>query len=68
MVDEGGFPNAAAAAHDAAWTVLQDAAHKVLNRSRRYTLDEVSVELGVDPDRVRERAARTREEDDGGGG
>jgi hypothetical protein len=41
----------------------ESAADKVLDRSRRFTLDEVCVELGVDPDRIRERAARMREED-----
>ncbi len=58
MVDDGDFPNAAA--HDRAWSVLEDAADKVMDRSRRYSLEEVC----VDPDRVRERAAQLREEDD----
>jgi hypothetical protein len=60
MVDGGDFPNAAAAAHDRAWSVLEDAADKVMDRSRRYSLEE----LGIDPDRIRERAAQLREEDD----
>jgi len=64
MVDDGDFPNAAAAAHDAAWSVLEDAADKVMDRSRRYSLDETCERLGVDPDRVRHRAAQLREEDD----
>ena len=64
MVDGGDFPNAAAAAHDRAWSVLEDAADKVMDRSRRYSLDETCERLGVDPDRVRERAAQRREEDD----
>jgi hypothetical protein len=63
MVDDGDFHSDAAAVHDAAWTVLADAADLVAARSRRFTLDEVCVELGVDPDRIRERAARMREED-----
>lgn len=63
-MSDGDFPNAAAAAHDAAWTVLEEGAARVMDRSRRFSLDEVCVELGVDPDRIRERAAQLREEDD----
>ena len=62
-MSDGDFPNAAAAAHDTAWTVFEDAADKVLDRSRRFTLDAVCVELDVDPDRVREWA-QLREGDD----
>ena len=67
MVDDGDFPNAAAAAHDRAWTVLEDAADKVASRSRRYSLEQVCAQLKIDEDRVR-HAAQLREEDDGGGG
>jgi hypothetical protein len=48
----------------AAWEVLESAADMVMQRSRRFSLDEVCVELGIDPDRIRERAAQLREEDD----
>jgi len=61
MTDDGDFPNAATAAYDAALTVLEDAAAKVLDRSRRFTLDAACDRLGVDVDRVRERAAQLRE-------
>ncbi len=44
----------------AAWTVLEDAADLVMQRSRRYTLDEVCDRLGVSAARVRERAAQLR--------
>ena len=64
MVDDGDFPNAAAAAHDAAWTTLEHSADKVMDRSRRYGLSEACVRLGVDPEHVRELAAQIREEDD----
>lgn len=37
-----------------------------MDRSRRYSLEEVCAELGVDPDRIRERAAQIREEEDDG--
>ena len=39
-----------------------------MDRSRRFSLNEVCDRLWVDADRVRERAAQLREEDDGGGG
>jgi len=64
MVDDHDFPNAAAAAHDAAWTVLQDAADTVSSRSRRTSLEQVCAQFGVDPEQVRERAAQIREGDD----
>ena len=51
----------------AVWEVLESAADKVMQRSRRYSLEEVCAELGVDPDQVRE-LGQLREEDDGGGG
>ena len=47
----------------AAWEVLESAADKVMQRSRRFTLDEVCDRLGVDPARIRERAVQLREED-----
>jgi hypothetical protein len=47
----------------AVWAVLESAADKVMQRSRRFSLDEVCAELNVDPDRVRERAAQIREGD-----
>ena len=40
-MSDGDFPNAAAAAHDRAWTVLEEGAAWVMDRSRRFTLDEV---------------------------
>jgi hypothetical protein len=48
----------------AAWEVLESAANKVASRSRRYSLEQVCAQLGVDPDRVREREAQPREGDD----
>ena len=42
----------------AAWTVLESAAELVMQRSPRYSLDEVCARLGISPDRVRERAAQ----------
>ena len=65
-MSDGDFPNAAAAAHDAAWTTLEDAANKVASRTRRYSLEQVCAQLNIDPDRVRERAAQIREEEDDG--
>ena len=47
----------------AVWEVLESAADKVMERSSRYTLDEVCDRLNVDADRVRERAAQLREGD-----
>ena len=48
----------------AVWEVLESAADKVMDRSRRYSLEEVCAELGVGSDRVWERATQIREEDD----
>ena len=67
MTGDGDFPNAAAAAHDRAWTTLEHSADKVASRSRRYSLEQVCAQLKIDEDRVR-HAAQPREEDDGGGG
>ena len=66
MVGDGDFHSDAAAAHDRAWTTLEDAANKVASRSRRYSLEQVCAQLNIDPDRVRERAAQIREEEDDG--
>lgn len=52
-MSDGDFPSAAAAAHAAALTALEDAADKVASRSRRYTLEQVRAKLDVDLDRVR---------------
>jgi len=61
MTDNVDFPAAAAAAaFDATWTVLESAADLVMDRSPRYSLDDVCDRLGVDPDRVRERAGKLR--------
>lgn len=68
-VDQHDFAPTCAPGSEARFVIHQgdsareSAADKVLDRSRRFTLDEVCVELGVDPDRIRERAARMREED-----
>lgn len=62
MVGDGDFHSDAAAAHAAAWTVLEGAADKVMDRSRRYSLDEVCDRLNVDANGVRERAKQIREE------
>ena len=68
MADDADFHSDAAAVHDAAWTTLEDSANKVMQRSRRFGLDEVCDRLNVDADRVRERAVQIRDEDEGGGG
>ena len=44
----------------AAWTVLESAAELVAARSPRLSLDEASDRLGIDADRVRDRAAALR--------
>lgn len=49
---------------EAAWAVLDAAASLALQRPTQYSLDEVCTKLGVDADRVRERAARLRAEPD----
>jgi len=64
-MSDGDFPNAAAAAHDRAWTTLEEGAARVMDRSRLFTLDDVCDRLGVDPDRVRERAVQIRDDEDG---
>lgn len=45
---------------DAAWAVMEAAADLVSQRTRRYNLDEVCAKVGVDVDRVRERAGQLR--------
>lgn len=42
---------------EAKWAVLEAAADLVAQRSPRHTLDEVCAKIGMDPDRVRNRAA-----------
>ena len=64
-MSDGDFPNAASAAHDRAWTTLEEGAARVMDRSRLFTLDDVCDRLGVDPARIRERAVQLREEDGG---
>ena len=62
MTDNVDFPAAAAAAaFDATWTVLESAAALVAARSPRYSLDEACDRLGIDADRVRERAGKLRD-------
>lgn len=49
---------------DAAWAVVEAAADLASQRSRRYSLDELCAKVGVDADRVRERAAQLRTQSD----
>ena len=47
-MSDGDFHSDAAAAHDRAWTTLEDAANKVASRSRRYSLQQVCAQLNID--------------------
>lgn len=49
---------------DAAWAVVEAAADLASQRSRRYTLAELCAKVGVDADRVRERAEQLRAHSD----
>ncbi|MGB5111112.1 MAG: hypothetical protein WBO08_05615 [Mycobacterium sp.] len=46
----------------AAWAVVEAAADLVASRDRRYSLDELCAKLGIDAERVRERADLMRSE------
>lgn len=48
------------AIREAAWAVLETAADLAAGRGRRYTLDELCMQVGVDADHVRERSAQLR--------
>lgn len=45
---------------EAAWVVVESAADLVAQRTRRYSLDELCVKVGVDAHRVRQRAEQLR--------
>lgn len=45
---------------EAAWAVVEAAADLAAQRSRRFSLDEVCIKVGVDVNRVRERAEQLR--------
>ncbi len=49
---------------DAAWAVVEAAADLASQRSRRYNLDELCAKVGVNPNRVRERADQLRAQSD----
>ena len=48
------------AVREAAWAVLEMSADLAVQRSRRYSLEQVCARVGVDVARVRERAAELR--------
>ncbi|SKG68268.1 Uncharacterised protein [Mycobacteroides abscessus subsp. bolletii] len=49
---------------EAAWAVLEAAAELTARRSRRHSLEELCTKIGVEVERVRERAAQLRAESD----
>lgn len=49
---------------DATWAVVEAAADLASQRSRRYSLDELCAKVGVNPERVRERAEQLRAQSD----
>ncbi len=49
---------------EAAWSVVEASADLVAQRSRRYSLEQLCAKVGVDVNRVRERAEQLRAESD----